>query len=111
VLEDSNLGSLGPPATEAPREWWLAFNPVMRSRPVGAACLTWGGRLALTLQVHPALSREPEQARAWWNEWTRIALERSDCDAACCLQPNSAEAMSSFGTTTDSPAAGGRNGT
>jgi hypothetical protein len=81
----SNLGSLQPAEGDASREWWLAFNPVLSSRPVGAASLTWGGRLALSLQLHPALSRDPEQARAWLNEWTRVALERSAYDAACCL--------------------------
>lgn len=111
----SNLGRLEPPpATNAEREWWLAFNPVLSSRPVGAASLSWGDRLALTLQLHPALSRDPEQARAWLNDWARIALERSAYDAARCLaapaHPNNALAMLDGGSTTDSPAPGGRNG-
>lgn len=73
----SNLGRLEPRQGTAPfddGEWWMAFNPVFRSRPIGAACLTWRGRLALTLQMHPALSRDPRDARELLGRWS-TALE------------------------------------
>lgn len=73
----SNMGLVGPSAlAERDAEWWMAFNPVLRSRPVGAACLTWGGRLALTLQLHPALTRSPERAKDWLDAWAERALGR-----------------------------------
>jgi hypothetical protein len=81
----SNLGRLGPAASDADPECWMAFNPVLKSRPVGAASLTWGDRLTLTLQLHPALSRDPEAARAWLNDWTGKSLARSSYRAARCV--------------------------
>jgi hypothetical protein len=75
----SNLGSLRAQpssAAESSPEWWLAFNTVQRSRPVGAACLTWNGRLAITLQLHPVLSRDPATAHAWLLAWlARLMVE------------------------------------
>ncbi|HET9933485.1 MAG TPA: hypothetical protein VFQ35_22425 [Polyangiaceae bacterium] len=68
----SNLGSLrvsGSEFSPQSREFWMAFNPVIKSRPVGAACLTYEGRLALTLQLHPALSRDESTAHAWLLAW------------------------------------------
>jgi hypothetical protein len=81
----SNMGMLGAAddASGAPREWWMAFNPVLRSRPVGAACLTWERRLALTLQLHPALARDPVVARTWLDDWTGRALETRETFARC----------------------------
>jgi hypothetical protein len=83
----SNLGRLESSPGEREAEWWMAFNPVLRSRPVGAASLTWGDRLALTLQLHPALSREPDDARTWLNDWTQRALARGEYSGARCLSP------------------------
>jgi hypothetical protein len=100
----SNLGRLEPRSASpsSPEEWWMAFNPVLRSRPVGAACLTWCGRLALTLQLHPALSRDPRVAREWVDAW-RGSLTAD--------QPNSVLTKSSAGTRTEVPGAGGVNRT
>jgi hypothetical protein len=68
----SNLGQLrarsGSPELVR-NDWWLAFNTVQEKRPVGAACLTWNNRLAITLQVHPVLSRDPAMARDWLDRW------------------------------------------
>jgi hypothetical protein len=101
----SNLGRLEPRSDliRSSGDWWMVFNPVLRYRPVGAACLTWCGKLALTLQLHPALSRDPRVAREWLDAWRRFV--------ETVRQPNSVLAKSSAGTSTDSPGAGGVNGT
>jgi hypothetical protein len=101
----SNLGRLTPRVPEGTHsldEWWLAFNPVLKSRPVGAACLTWCDKLALTLQLHPALSRDPGVAHEWLEGWK--AFIRGG-------QPNSVLTKSTASTRTDVPGAGGVNGT
>jgi hypothetical protein len=90
----SNLGQLEPLNTAASdvAEWWMAFNPVIRSRPVGMACLTWQGRMAVTLQLHPVLNRSEGEARDWLSTWRNLVLppcegapaagqERSRCDS------------------------------
>jgi hypothetical protein len=120
----SNLGALGPRAAPArgPEEWWMAFNTVFRSRPVGAACLTWGGRLTLTLQLHPALTADGERARRWLDEWAHLALGGTPAARARCVSgraleadgdqwPKSALPTSTAGTTTELPGAGSVNGT
>jgi hypothetical protein len=102
----SNMGSLEPRQANAlasSDEWWMAFNPVLRSRPVGAACLTWRGRLALTLQLHPGMSRDQRLARDWLDRWTESALGGE--------RPNSTLTKSRAATVTDSPGGGGVNGT
>ena len=75
----SNLGRLGPrgPVDGTVPEWWMAFNPVIRSRPVGMACLTWCGRMAATLQLHPALSRSQQEAQRWLADWREAILPPS----------------------------------
>jgi hypothetical protein len=72
----SNLGQLGPLNGTDPDvgEWWMAFNPVIRSRPVGMACLTWQGRMAATLQLHPVLNRSEKETRDWLSTWRNLVL-------------------------------------
>jgi hypothetical protein len=102
----SNLGRLSPRVLDPTRgvdEWWMAFNPVLRSRPIGAACLTWCDKLALTLQLHPALSRDPRVAREWLARW-QASLRAS-------TQPNNVLTRSTAATRTETPGEGGMNGT
>jgi hypothetical protein len=72
----SNLGRLGPlePVDDTVPEWWMAFNPVIRSRPVGMACLSWRGRMAATLQLHPVLSPSQHEPQRWLAAWREAVL-------------------------------------
>lgn len=100
----SNLGNLRPAgggtgdAQEV--EWWMALNPVQRARPVGAACLTYNGRLALTLQLHPVLGLDRSSAQHLLDAWV-----------AGLYRPRSAESKSTAGTSTLLPTSGGSKGT
>jgi hypothetical protein len=120
----SNLGALSPRALAANsvKEWWMAFNTVFRSRPVGAACLTWRGRLTLTLQLHPALTEDAERARRWLDEWAEHALGATPRSRARAVSATSGDGesphltrsalpTSTAGTTTDLPGAGSASGT
>ena len=83
----SNLGQLGPRGRTDPNvvavavanmgEWWMVFNPVIRSRPVGMACLTWQGRMAVTLQLHPVLNQSEREACDWLSTWRSLVLPPS----------------------------------
>jgi hypothetical protein len=78
----SNLGQLelrNQTASDVP-EWWMAFNPVIRSRPVGMACLTWQGRMAVTLQLHPVLKHSEREACDWLSTWRKLVLPSSAGD-------------------------------
>lgn len=70
----SNLGNLRTLHAPAEPEWWLAFNPVQRTRPIGAACLTFHGRLSLTLNIHPVLGLDRTQAQCIVNNWLERLL-------------------------------------
>jgi hypothetical protein len=50
---------------------WLFAPPVLRFQKIGAGCVTFQGRLTLTLQVHPELTVEPEVASEWLRSWVR----------------------------------------
>ncbi len=50
---------------------WLFAPPVLRFQMVGAGCVTFQGRLSLTLQVHPELTTSPEVAAEWLRAWIR----------------------------------------
>jgi hypothetical protein len=67
----SNLGSLHSSQLSTEPRWWLAFNPVQRTRPIGAACLTYEGRLSLTLNIHPVLGLDAAAAQRLVNDWRR----------------------------------------
>jgi len=97
----SNMGSLDSqrrsPGSREP-VWWMAINPVQRTRPLGAACLTFNGRLALTLQAHSVLGLEQSGVERILDAWI-AALQR----------PVSTEITSTAGTTTLAPGSGGTN--
>jgi len=100
----SNMGSLRPAGGSADDseelEWWMALNPVQQARPLGAACLTYNGRLALTLQVHPVLGLDRSSAQQVMDAWV-----------AGFYRPRSAECKSTAGTSTLLPTAGSSKGT
>ena len=50
---------------------WLFAPPVLRFQMVGAGCLTFQGRLTLTIQIHPELTTSPEVAADWMRSWVR----------------------------------------
>ena len=97
----SNLGSLRPAGgCDDELEWWMALNPVQRARPLGAACLTYNGRLALTLQLHPVLGLDRSSAQRIMDAWV-----------AGLYRPRSAESKSTAGTSTLPPTSGTSKGT
>jgi len=54
---------------------WLFAPPVLRFQAIGAGCITFQGRLSLTLQIHPELTTSTEVATEWMRSWVReIAL-------------------------------------
>jgi len=75
----SNLGQLATLDGTGPSipEWWMVFSPVIRSRPVGMACLTWQGRMAVTLQLHPVLNCSEQETREWLATWRNLVLPPS----------------------------------
>lgn len=48
---------------------WLFMPPAMRFFKIGAGCVTFRGRLSLAIQIHPELSADPSDARAWMEAW------------------------------------------
>ena len=50
---------------------WLFAPPVLRFQLLGAGCVTFQGRLTLTLQIHPELTTSPEVALQWLRAWVR----------------------------------------
>jgi len=70
----SNLGVWDPekkmrePDVQGP---WLFAPPVLGIQQIGAGCVTFQGRLSLTLQIHPDLTTSPEVATAWMRNWVR----------------------------------------
>ena len=50
---------------------WLFAPPVLRFQAIGAGCVTFQGRLTLTLQIHPGLTTSPEIASEWMRSWVR----------------------------------------
>lgn len=69
----TNLGEWPPPGYEPPPEGdrcgWAVSSTVTVSHPIGAACLVWDGRLTLTLQIHPALTTDPEVVQVALDAW------------------------------------------
>lgn len=100
----SNMGDvrLAGNAAEPSREpeWWLALNPVQRPRPLGAACLSYEGRLGLTLQIHPVLGLDQAAAQQVMDAWARALHQRPSTDS-----------RSTAGTSTLPPGFGGVNTT
>ena len=50
---------------------WFFSPPVLRSQYLGAGCVTFQGRLTLTLQAHPDLTSAPEVTELWVRNWVR----------------------------------------
>lgn len=70
----SNLGVWDPEKTiTAPAclGAWLFAPPVLRFQMIGAGCVTFQGRMSLTLQIHPELTTSPEVASDWLKNWIR----------------------------------------
>ncbi len=70
----SNLGDWDPDrkidAADCQGDWLFA-PPVLRSQMIGAGCVTFQGRMSLTLQIHPDLTTSPEVAEEWLRSWIR----------------------------------------
>jgi hypothetical protein len=72
----SNTGAMAPRNADAvgdAEQWWIGLNPVAKSGPLGAGCVEWRGRMALSVQIHPALATDPQVARDWISSWRRFA--------------------------------------
>ena len=50
---------------------WLFAPPVLRCQHLGAGCVTFQNRLALTIQAHPELTTNPADAEIWMRNWVR----------------------------------------
>jgi len=64
----SNLGVWDPEKTIETKDSWLFCPPVVKGQLLGAGCLTFQGRLGLTLQGH-GTSTTPGRAITWMNRW------------------------------------------
>ncbi len=68
----SNLGEWDPDkrisATGAIGDW-LFCPPALRTQMVGAGCITYQGRLSLTIQAHPELTTSISVVRRWIQKW------------------------------------------
>ncbi len=81
----SSSGAVGPEDgddTSDPQEWFIGLNPVVRSSPLGACSSEWCGRLALSIQIHPALATDPRIAEGWMASWRRFAEGREARESA-----------------------------
>jgi NRPS condensation-like uncharacterized protein len=48
---------------------WLVCPPVLRFQLIGAGCLSFQGKLTLTIQTHPELTTDPAIPKAWMRHW------------------------------------------
>lgn len=48
---------------------WLVCPPVLRFQLIGAGCLSFQGKLTLTIQAHPELTTDPAIPKAWMRHW------------------------------------------
>lgn len=70
----SNLGDWDPEKQiSAPdcQGAWLFAPPVLRFQQIGAGCVTFQGKLSLTLQIHPELTTSPHVMYDWLRSWIR----------------------------------------
>lgn len=67
----SNLGAWPPPGvTGAPDDQgWLLCPPATTGHPIATGCCAWRGRIGVTVQLHPALSMDVEDAWKTLREW------------------------------------------
>ncbi|MCW1884743.1 hypothetical protein OKA04_08385 [Luteolibacter flavescens] len=50
---------------------WLFAPPTLAIQMLGAGCVTFRGKLSLTLHVHPDLTTSPEVPAEWMRRWVR----------------------------------------
>lgn len=71
----SNLGVWDSEKKIPTDDTWLFCPPVVDGQLLGAGCVTFQNRLALTLQAHPWQSHKPEIAARWMNRWVKGCVE------------------------------------
>lgn len=71
----SNLGVWDSEKKLSTDDSWLFCPPVVDGQLLGAGCLTFQNRLALTLQAHPWQSHKPEIAALWMERWVKGCVE------------------------------------
>lgn len=65
----SNLGAWDADKRIAAEDGWLFCPPVVKGQLLGAGCVTFQNRLALTIQPHPDLASPPDIAESWMGRW------------------------------------------
>lgn len=65
----SNLGVWDSEKFITTQDSWLFCPPVSGAALLGAGCVTFQGRLCLTIQAHPGLSQTPEIVQNWMRRW------------------------------------------
>lgn len=70
----TNLGRWEDRSRRYPDELWLGFPPVLRYQPIGAAAVTWNGRLEIGLWLHPFLATDSASAEAVVAAWRDALL-------------------------------------
>lgn len=59
---------------------WLFCPPALRTQMVAAGCVTFQGRLSITIQAHPELTTNIETVRGWVKSWVdRIEYALAQC--------------------------------
>lgn len=66
----SNLGIWPPIKENTKEEDWLFSPPAFSTYPITAGCMTWYGKLSLTLQIHPVIANK-EITQGCLDEWIR----------------------------------------
>lgn len=65
----SNLGVWDSEKAIDTEHFYLFCPPVAQGQLLGAGCVTFQGRLGLSLQASPSLSNQPELATGWMERW------------------------------------------
>ena len=79
----SNLGVWDPEKKISQTEClgtWFVCPPVLRFQQIGAGCVTFQGKLSLTIQAHPELTIDPRVCNEWMSAW--VMEIRSDLAGA-----------------------------
>jgi hypothetical protein len=69
----SYSGGMAAEYADGEDEWYIGLNTVVKASPLGAGYVEWRERLALSIQIHPALATDPQVARDWIASWRRFA--------------------------------------
>ena len=59
-----NMPNLRDPAINS-NEVWMAAPPGTKNYPISVACLTWNGRLAITMKIHPSINPDTNAAKLY----------------------------------------------